>query len=230
MKGLLRGLRYISQIFDNKEQEMQIGYPTDVKHVAHIGWDGPSAAAAPSWMNEFQSAPATNGEGGTDSPSGEQQQPPDAPPGRHSRRNASSEGPPRRTRQARRLDPRGPAVAAPPVGRQRLRRRLPLRDSSLPEGSRRGRRHRTTAAAAAAAAAARLSLRRRWTRLRPFRSSHGAGSRRDRPLPPSAAAAQPIGTVEGGPRLAFRSGDRQLQRRPAGAIIAHQRRRWLLTS
>ncbi|CAA7388876.1 unnamed protein product [Spirodela intermedia] len=56
MKGLLKGLRYISQIFDSKEQEMQIGYPTDVKHVAHIGWDGPSVNP-PSWMNEFRSAP-----------------------------------------------------------------------------------------------------------------------------------------------------------------------------
>ncbi|XP_068666560.1 CRIB domain-containing protein RIC9-like [Aristolochia californica] len=69
MKGLLKGLRYISQIFDNKEQEMEIGFPTDVKHVAHIGWDGPSVNA-PSWMNEFRtttdfsSAPLSNvGEG-----------------------------------------------------------------------------------------------------------------------------------------------------------------------
>ncbi|KAG5240690.1 ROP-INTERACTIVE CRIB MOTIF-CONTAINING protein [Salix suchowensis] len=30
VKGLLRGLRYISQIFDEKEQEMQIGFPTDM--------------------------------------------------------------------------------------------------------------------------------------------------------------------------------------------------------
>ncbi|XP_022769873.1 CRIB domain-containing protein RIC6-like [Durio zibethinus] len=58
MKGLLKGLRYISQIFDNeKEPEMQIGLPTDVKHVAHIGWDGPSVNSAPSWMNEFKSPP-----------------------------------------------------------------------------------------------------------------------------------------------------------------------------
>uniref|UniRef100_A0A1D1YP30 CRIB domain-containing protein n=1 Tax=Anthurium amnicola TaxID=1678845 RepID=A0A1D1YP30_9ARAE len=56
MKGLLKGLRYISQIFDTKEQEMQIGYPTDVRHVAHIGWDGPSVNP-PSWMNEFRSVP-----------------------------------------------------------------------------------------------------------------------------------------------------------------------------
>ena len=30
---------------------MQIGLPTDVKHVAHIGWDGPSVNSAPSWVN-----------------------------------------------------------------------------------------------------------------------------------------------------------------------------------
>lgn len=35
---------------------MEIGYPTDVKHVAHIGWDGPSGTA-PSWMNEFKTGP-----------------------------------------------------------------------------------------------------------------------------------------------------------------------------
>ncbi|KAJ6313210.1 hypothetical protein OIU77_014670 [Salix suchowensis] len=52
VKGLLRGLRYISQMFDEKEQEMQIGLPTDVKHVAHIGWDGPSENP-PSWMNAY---------------------------------------------------------------------------------------------------------------------------------------------------------------------------------
>lgn len=28
---------------------MQIGNPTDVKHVAHIGWDGPSVNT-PSWV------------------------------------------------------------------------------------------------------------------------------------------------------------------------------------
>ena len=32
-----------------KEREMEIGFPTDVKHVAHIGWDGPSDNA-PSWV------------------------------------------------------------------------------------------------------------------------------------------------------------------------------------
>ncbi|KAJ8768332.1 hypothetical protein K2173_021485 [Erythroxylum novogranatense] len=53
VKGLLKGLRYISQIFDEKEQELEIGLPTDVKHVAHIGMDGPDANK-PSWMNEYK--------------------------------------------------------------------------------------------------------------------------------------------------------------------------------
>ncbi|KAL5851771.1 hypothetical protein ACOSQ3_006889 [Xanthoceras sorbifolium] len=56
MKGLLRGLRYITHIFEDKEQEMEIGFPTDVKHVAHIGMDGPSANS-PSWMSGFKSVP-----------------------------------------------------------------------------------------------------------------------------------------------------------------------------
>uniref|UniRef100_A0A803LA60 CRIB domain-containing protein n=1 Tax=Chenopodium quinoa TaxID=63459 RepID=A0A803LA60_CHEQI len=61
MKGLLKGLRYISQIFEEEEddKEMQIGFPTDVKHVAHIGWDGPSINS-PSWMNEFKAQGAGN--------------------------------------------------------------------------------------------------------------------------------------------------------------------------
>ncbi|CAK8543617.1 unnamed protein product [Lathyrus sativus] len=56
MKGLVKGLKFISQIFDNseKEQEIEIGDPTDVKHVAHIGWDGPTENA-PSWMSEYNS-------------------------------------------------------------------------------------------------------------------------------------------------------------------------------
>lgn len=31
------------------KRELEIGLPTDVKHVAHIGWDG-TAGAAPSWV------------------------------------------------------------------------------------------------------------------------------------------------------------------------------------
>ncbi|KAL0535176.1 hypothetical protein IC582_029500 [Cucumis melo] len=56
LKGIYKSFKYISQIFVMKEREMEIGYPTDVKHVAHIGWDGPSGTA-PSWMNEFKTAP-----------------------------------------------------------------------------------------------------------------------------------------------------------------------------
>uniref|UniRef100_A0A5B7C3C7 Putative PAK-box/P21-Rho-binding n=1 Tax=Davidia involucrata TaxID=16924 RepID=A0A5B7C3C7_DAVIN len=55
IKGIYKGFKYISNIFVVKEHEMEIGYPTDVKHVAHIGWDGPSGSA-PSWMNEFRTA------------------------------------------------------------------------------------------------------------------------------------------------------------------------------
>ncbi|WVY97754.1 hypothetical protein V8G54_029905 [Vigna mungo] len=53
VKGFLKGFKYISQIFDEKEEQFQIGLPTDVKHVAHIGSDDPSANA-PSWMTEFK--------------------------------------------------------------------------------------------------------------------------------------------------------------------------------
>ncbi|KAK4754395.1 hypothetical protein SAY87_002499 [Trapa incisa] len=56
MKGFYRSFKFITQIFVAKEREMEIGYPTNVKHVTHIGWDGPSGNA-PSWMNEFKSAP-----------------------------------------------------------------------------------------------------------------------------------------------------------------------------
>ncbi|KAA8515477.1 hypothetical protein F0562_018912 [Nyssa sinensis] len=56
IKGIYKGFKSISNIFVVKEREMEIGYPTDVKHVAHIGWDGPSSGSAPSWMNEFKTA------------------------------------------------------------------------------------------------------------------------------------------------------------------------------
>ncbi|KAG7595752.1 CRIB domain [Arabidopsis suecica] len=40
---------------NEKEAEMQIGTPTDVKHVAHIGWDGGSVNHnPPSWMKDFK--------------------------------------------------------------------------------------------------------------------------------------------------------------------------------
>ncbi|CAL0321127.1 unnamed protein product [Lupinus luteus] len=55
VKSLLKGLRYISQRFDEHggANDIQIGFPTDVKHLAHIGCDD-SKAHKPSWMTEFK--------------------------------------------------------------------------------------------------------------------------------------------------------------------------------
>lgn len=39
----------LANFADDKEPEMQIGLPTDVKHVAHIGIDGASANK-PTWV------------------------------------------------------------------------------------------------------------------------------------------------------------------------------------
>uniref|UniRef100_A0A7N0TP71 CRIB domain-containing protein n=1 Tax=Kalanchoe fedtschenkoi TaxID=63787 RepID=A0A7N0TP71_KALFE len=55
IKGVYKGFKHISQMFVVKERELEIGYPTDVKHVAHIGWDGASGTA-PTWMHEFKSS------------------------------------------------------------------------------------------------------------------------------------------------------------------------------
>ncbi|KAI9180941.1 hypothetical protein LWI28_009565 [Acer negundo] len=57
LKRTVTGKRATAMDDENeKETDMQIGFPTDVKHVAHIGWDGPSVNS-PSWMNEFKAAP-----------------------------------------------------------------------------------------------------------------------------------------------------------------------------
>ncbi|KAL2324360.1 hypothetical protein Fmac_023418 [Flemingia macrophylla] len=56
LKGIYKSFKFITQIFVVKEREMEIGYPTDVKHVAHIGWDGPSGTG-PSWMSDFKTVP-----------------------------------------------------------------------------------------------------------------------------------------------------------------------------
>ncbi|KAM3306447.1 CRIB domain-containing protein RIC10-like [Capsicum chacoense] len=59
VKGIYK---YITNIFVckftvvNKERELEIGCPTDVKHVAHIGWEGPSGGA-PTWMKTFKAGP-----------------------------------------------------------------------------------------------------------------------------------------------------------------------------
>ncbi|XP_077229847.1 uncharacterized protein LOC143862664 [Tasmannia lanceolata] len=97
VKGLLKGLRYISQIFEPnyKEQEMQIGYPTDVKHVAHIGWDGPSVNP-PSWMNEFKTTTGISSATLNMMGEGKEKPPelPDMPKTRTSRRHQSSSADP----------------------------------------------------------------------------------------------------------------------------------------
>ncbi|XP_078148330.1 uncharacterized protein LOC144543798 isoform X2 [Carex rostrata] len=57
-KGILRPIQFITKIFDSKEEEIeiQIGLPTDVKHLAHIGFHGPETTG-PSWMDHYHSAP-----------------------------------------------------------------------------------------------------------------------------------------------------------------------------
>ncbi|CAJ2630312.1 unnamed protein product [Trifolium pratense] len=51
-KGICKSLKYITQMFVVKEREMEIGYPTDVKHVAHFG-----SGNGPSWMDDFKKVP-----------------------------------------------------------------------------------------------------------------------------------------------------------------------------
>ncbi|XP_031481445.1 CRIB domain-containing protein RIC4-like [Nymphaea colorata] len=50
LQRLIRSLKSLSQLFVDKEEfvEMEIGLPTDVKHVAHIGLDG-STTPMKSW-------------------------------------------------------------------------------------------------------------------------------------------------------------------------------------
>lgn len=36
---------------DNKEIEMEIGYPTDVKHITHVGLNGSSFSNINGWEN-----------------------------------------------------------------------------------------------------------------------------------------------------------------------------------
>lgn len=67
---LMKGIRSLSQMFvgeddggggedEEEEREMVIGYPTDVQHVGHIGWDGhnskagAAAAAMAGMVNAF---------------------------------------------------------------------------------------------------------------------------------------------------------------------------------
>ncbi|CAN6458033.1 unnamed protein product [Victoria cruziana] len=56
IKGLLKGIKQLSQIFVYREPEMEIGYPTDVRHVVHVDLDD-SSVTPPSWMKEFKTVP-----------------------------------------------------------------------------------------------------------------------------------------------------------------------------
>ncbi|CAL9052144.1 unnamed protein product [Musa acuminata subsp. burmannicoides] len=138
MKGLLKGLRYISQIFDAKEEEMQIGYPTDVKHVAHIGWDGPSVGS-PSWMNDFGSAQQPANEDDAAAAAGQPKQPTSG--GGSSRDSALP-------RPSRRMDSPGRDGS---TSNRHSRRNKSSGGSDSPSrepvegGSKHGRKHRSTA-------------------------------------------------------------------------------------
>ncbi|XP_074319122.1 CRIB domain-containing protein RIC4-like [Silene latifolia] len=60
-RRLLTSLKRVSRIFvykiemdeEENEGEMEIGYPTDVKHLTHIGWDGSTTVskAGKQWEN-----------------------------------------------------------------------------------------------------------------------------------------------------------------------------------
>ncbi|KAG5382958.1 hypothetical protein IGI04_034428 [Brassica rapa subsp. trilocularis] len=55
-KGIYqKSFKCFSDISDEKDEEMDIGYPTDVRHVSHIGWDS-SSSSAPSWLREFKTS------------------------------------------------------------------------------------------------------------------------------------------------------------------------------
>ncbi|KAK8629461.1 hypothetical protein V6N13_078302 [Hibiscus sabdariffa] len=56
IKGIYKGFKSISQMFVVKEREMEIGQPTDVIHVSHIGGDH-SSTSSPRWMSEFKTGP-----------------------------------------------------------------------------------------------------------------------------------------------------------------------------
>ncbi|PIA50705.1 hypothetical protein AQUCO_01200134v1 [Aquilegia coerulea] len=56
IKGIFKGFKFITQMFAVKERDLQIGHPTDVKHVAHIGWDRQASSNAPSWMNDYNTS------------------------------------------------------------------------------------------------------------------------------------------------------------------------------
>ncbi|KAJ1260441.1 hypothetical protein BS78_10G232700 [Paspalum vaginatum] len=69
IKGIFKGLKIIAQIFtmhreeeeEEEEREIEIGYPTDVRHVSHVGLG--SSDSCPSWMIEFRGVEEAAAEG-----------------------------------------------------------------------------------------------------------------------------------------------------------------------
>ncbi|KAG5413613.1 hypothetical protein IGI04_001180 [Brassica rapa subsp. trilocularis] len=53
MKGIYKSFKMVSQLFVVKERDMEIGHPTEVKHVNHVGWEV-SSGSAPAWLSEFK--------------------------------------------------------------------------------------------------------------------------------------------------------------------------------
>lgn len=208
MKGIFKGFKYISQIFDEeKDDGIQIGFPTDVKHVAHIGWDGPTIEN-PSWMKEFnattgfQSAPLGPPTGG-DGPKAEPEikwvsedsnarrinKPPESPgrdvpdlPKSTRRHHSSSTNESSSTSSPRKKDPS-----------TRPRRRNHSKDSS--EGSvRSNRQSQESSQSCDSPSRAGVPDPARRSRRKKSRELGGEGSTRSRPKPASTGAdAEPAG-------------------------------------
>ncbi|XP_062207886.1 CRIB domain-containing protein RIC4-like [Phragmites australis] len=87
---LLRGFKSLSQIFavydedddEEEEREMVIGLPTDVKHVAHIGWDGSTntTTSVRSWNRAAPPPPASTASTSAAPPQQQEQHPLPMPP------------------------------------------------------------------------------------------------------------------------------------------------------
>ncbi|CAL1396303.1 unnamed protein product [Linum trigynum] len=137
VKGLFKGLRYTisHNIFDEKEPEFEIGLPTDVKHVAHIGSDGPSSTT-PSWMNEFKSSPesmsgplnSTDDLKSLPSPKAQSEAGGPAQKSKHKSRRSSSDAPKHSRRPST-----SSSAAGSPAGSPKAR-----------DGERKSRRHRSS--------------------------------------------------------------------------------------
>ncbi|XP_010522566.1 PREDICTED: CRIB domain-containing protein RIC8 [Tarenaya hassleriana] len=164
MKSLLKGLRYISQIFENeKEPEMQIGNPTDVKHVAHIGWDG-GAVDSPTWMNGFKNHPG----GFSSAPLGDIKE--DASwVSEESTRSRDMPGIPRSSRSHRPSNLGSPTKSerssrrrsSNPDGHSKSSRKSKDSSDILPDGSRKSRRKKSKDSANGGGGSSRSSRRAR---------------------------------------------------------------------